>query len=477
MPKVTLNQRSLDYEAPARLSELLSQLGAPVEQPCGGRGSCGKCRVRLDGREVLACQTTVDGDVTVELPAKTHCQIQVGGELPAFRLDPWAEGQGVAIDIGTTTMAAYLYELKSGAQLAQASSPNPQSAFGADVITRMQKAEEGQADALKLAIVDGVKALISALCVPDRIGSLVLTGNTAMLYLLTGQDPAPILRAPFLLSRPFGEYMDPAAFGLPGMAKVYLPACVSAYVGADIGCAMLAAGLFAAGRVYGGKPVLLIDIGTNGEIVLCANGRLLACSTAAGPAFEGAGICQGMAARDGAVAHVSTDGRCEVIGGGSATGICGSGIVDAMAYMAALGVIDETGLLNDDPWTLPGTSVSITQADVRAVQLAKAAICAGMLTLLDHARVDPADVERLLIAGGFGSYIDPKSAERIGLIPEGFAGVARAIGNASGMGASMALLSSACLDDTKKASAQCETVELASNPVFMEHYVERMMFP
>jgi len=295
------------------------------------------------------------------------------------------------------------------------------------------------------------------------------------------------------MDRRFGCWADPRPLGLPADARVYLPACIGAYLGADITTALVASGLFAAGRVYAGPPVLLADIGTNGEIVLCANGKLYACATAAGPAFEGAGISQGMTARDGAIAHVANNVQwkmengkwkndayecaVEVIGGGPATGICGSGIVDALASMLDTGALDETGALTEGgPYRIPGAGVEITQADVRAVQLAKAAIQAGMLTLIHEAGLVPGQVEALLIAGGFGSCIAPASAERIGLIPPDFAAKARAIGNAAGMGASMALLSATALKDTETASSAIQIVELANNPVFMNAYIECMTF-
>ncbi len=497
------------FEAPLLLSELLERVGAHLAKPCGGRGTCGKCRVRAEGAlepfnasgSYLACQTRATGDVTITLPSAAGERVITQGDLPPITLAPWGERRGVAIDIGTTTVAAYLYDLCSGERLGCASAANPQGAFGADVITRMDKAEAGQGEALREAITGCVRGLIGTLCAEAPADCAVITGNTAMLYLLCGHLPSAIMRVPFTMDQRFGRWIDPLPFGLPARAKVYLPDCISAYLGADITTALLASGLYADGRIAECPPTLLADIGTNGEIVLCAHGKLYACATAAGPAFEGAGISQGMTARDGAIAHLTQGGTdtsadisadisagissgissgisMEVIGGGEASGICGSGIVDALALMLDRGALDETGALEeDDAYRIPGTQVEISQADVRAIQLAKAAIHAGMLTLIHEARLKPSQVERLLIAGGFGSCIDPASAERIGLIPEGFAGKARAIGNAAGMGASMALLSAASLEDTRGAAACCQIVELATNPCFMNAYVECMMFP
>ena len=244
----------------------------------------------------------------------------------------------------------------------------------------------------------------------------------------------------------------------------------------------------------GHEPELLVDIGTNGEMALAAGGKMLCCSTAAGPAFEGAGIYQGMNAKEGAVSRVFLENgkiRCSVIGGVEAKGICGSGIVDAVAVMVKAGILDETGIINEEDhafegditeveeqpaFRLPGTQVVITQKDIRAVQLAKSAVCSGMLTLIEEAGMQPKDVKRLTIAGGFGAFIDVQSAQTIGLIPPGFAAKAVAVGNAAGTGASMVLLSEEVRRSSEKLAKRAETVELSSSPRFMDYYVENMLF-
>ena len=242
------------------------------------------------------------------------------------------------------------------------------------------------------------------------------------------------------------------------------------------------------------EPVLLADIGTNGELALVSGGRLVCCSTAAGPAFEGAGIYMGMAAADGAIAHVrAVNGALtyETIGGGIPSGICGSGIIDAVAALLALGYVDETGAIDDLvlPEALcaeadgvlavrfPGSEVVITQKDIRAVQLAKSAICAGIETLLASAGLRADQVGRLLIAGGFGSVLDVSSAEAIGLIPPGFTGRTEAVGNAAGMGALMQLLSQEKIAEAEQLARAAETIELSQDPVFRDAYIENMLFP
>lgn len=506
-------------QTPQLLSELFFVNKTPVAMPCGGRGRCMKCRVRVHGDvspmgdaertalsqdEIdtgvrLACLTTLTGDAEVTLLARLQEKIVTAGALPSFPLQPLGSGLGVAVDIGTTTLAAYLYDQSKGRLLATASAVNPQGTYGADVISRLEKAHGGQAAALAGAIRIGLNGLIGRLCEAsgsqrEEIDAVVLTGNTAMEYLLTGQKPDSLIKMPFHEDRNFGEYISPADLDLdlPGCEAVYVTRCISAYVGGDITMSSMAAELFRRTREEG--PCLLCDIGTNGEMVLLSGGKLWCCSTAAGPTFEGAGISMGMTARQGAVSRVAyTDGKfsCEVIGGGKAVGICGSGIIDAVAAMLDAGVIDETGRLCDEDhnylqficekdgrtaFRLPGTEVIVTQADVRAVQLAKAAICAGMLTLLHTAGLDGQCIP-LKIAGGFGSFIGVRAAERVGLIPAGYAAMATAIGNAAGAGACMTLLSREMLEASEMLSRSIDTVELATDKYFIQTYTNSMLFP
>lgn len=513
--------RTVGFEAPKRLSELMSQNGIPVDMPCGGRKQCLKCKIKITGdilpmdnheasllteREIagnirFACMTMVVGDAQLQLfkPAYEKIRILTEGNIPDFALSPWGEKYGIAADIGTTTVAMYLYRLSDGILLKSLSDVNPQVLFGADVVSRIEKSMSGYGSQLARAIRGRLSELAAELCAISKIkaedvDSIVLTGNTAMLYLLCGLNPQSIAAAPFEPEYRFGKFIPAGELDLPFDAVVYLPRCISAYVGADITTAILAAGFFRDGRVTEGKPRLLADIGTNGEIVLAANGRLLCCSTAAGPAFEGAGIAFGMSAKDGAISRVMLeDGAmtCTVLGGGEARGICGSGLLDATACMVESRVLDETGIISDEghdflkyvtkhdgqaAFRLPGTEVLLTQKDIRAVQLAKSAVRAGMLTLIEEAGLEPEDISELLIAGGFGSNINAYSAQRIGLIPDGFAARARTIGNAAGAGAAMVLMSDIIRKESETLCKYAQTVELSSNPVFFEYFISGMLF-
>jgi uncharacterized 2Fe-2S/4Fe-4S cluster protein (DUF4445 family) len=252
---------------------------------------------------------------------------------------------------------------------------------------------------------------------------------------------------------------------------VYLPPCISAFVGADTVCALLAT------ELTKGETALLADIGTNGEMALWHGGRLSVCSTAAGPAFEGVGISQGMRGEEGAVDRVcSVNGRmhAHVIGEGAPRGICGSGLVDAAATMLDLEILDESGYLEDACPIAEG--VSVTPEDVRALQLAKSAIAAGLLTLLWEAGLSKEGALPLFIAGGFGTYLDRRNAERIGLLPRGLARNAVAVGNAALAGASLLLLDREAEAEALSLARRAHTVELATHPVFSEKFMEAMTF-
>lgn len=514
-------EKRLAFAAPKRLSDILAQNGLPVDMPCGGKQRCLKCKVVATGdlspmsrrestllsedekaRSVrYACMTEALGDAQICLLADdVPGQILTKGHLPAFALEPWGKQYGVAIDIGTTTVAAYLYDLAGGSLLKTLADKNPQSVFGADVISRLEKATGGEGKALADSIRRCVTQLLdglsrSANLSVEAVDSLVLTGNTAMLYLLCGLDPQALAKAPFVPDCKFGAFWPGHALDLPAHLKIYLPRCISAFVGADITTALLAAEFIRQGDISADRPRLLVDIGTNGEMALAAAGRLWCCSTAAGPAFEGAGIYQGMPAQAGAVCQVRLeDSRIvsTVLGGKKAAGICGSGLLDAVFVMLKAGIIDETGVLrteghsfaghireiNGQPaFCLPGTPVVITQQDIRAVQLAKSAIYAGMMTLMQTAGYGCQDIGELVIAGGFGSNLDVRSAEGIGMIPPGFAKKAYAIGNAAGSGAAMILLSDTIREQSEEIDRLAATVELSTNAYFIDTYIMGMYFP
>ena len=477
--------------------------------PCGRRGSCGKCRIQtlagewlpptgderrlLSSEELaqgirLACQARGTGLCEVKVLFQTdemHIQ-SAHGQLtsPLRKLRRDMDGKyGFTADLGTTTVVAQVWR-GDGCLLGEGAMPNPQGAFGADVISRIESALGGRGQELQDLAAGCLDELIKEACRQAGIspGSLeegVIVGNTAMLTLLAGEDPQGLAVFPFEPGDYFGEWYGAQELGLGAAgARIHLPRCIAGYVGADAVSAALAADLDRPGPVR-----LLGDIGTNGEMFLSLGGKLLCCSTAAGPAFEGGGISCGMPGIGGAISKVFLQEgqlKWETLGG-TPRGVCGSGLLDAAAAFQALGLLDESGLLVKDGEPQPAmeigdSKISLTQKDIRSLQLAKSAIRAGMETLLSRAGVLPEQVETLYLAGGFGSCLNPKSAGAIGLIPPRLAPRAEGLGNAALLGAAAILLREEGRRRALAISKEAVHLELSQDPDFMERYVEHMMF-
>ena len=478
-------QTTISFAPGTCLSEALRAGGIELASPCGGRGLCGKCAVTLRGEisppdtmeqrvgTRLACRAVLWGDAEVTLPREKALEgIELGEDAMLPSLDPMAGPYGAAVDIGTTTLALHLYDLKSGACLARCGTRNPQTAVAADVMGRIGAAMAGELDRLHTLVNDAVEALLARACADagiesDRVGSLVVTGNTAMLYLFTGRDPSSLAKAPFAADHLFGETL------CWNGRQVHLPRCMHAFVGADATCAVLSGGM-----CDGNGVSLLSDVGTNGELALWKDGELLVTSTAAGPAFEGMGISCGCGSETGAIDRVFIqDGavRVHTIGDGPATGVCGSGLIDAVAAALAVGAVDETGAMEGDAFPL-AEGVSLLPRDIRSVQLAKAAVAAGIDTLLEAAGIGTADVGSFLIAGGFGSHLDVKSAAAMGLFPEALAARAQVLGNGALTGAARMLLDRRQQERGVDLTRLARHVDLGGDPKFNEHFIDRMLF-
>lgn len=493
--KVLVNGRRVEILKGAKLSQALKKAGG-LKMPCAGNGICGKCRVTAKGqlsppdeteRELLteaerkqnirlACRAKALGDCSIFFPRE---EIRQGKETLQEKTEagkPLFTKLGAAIDIGTTTMAAALYG--EDGLLARTGCDNPQAVFGADVISRIEKSMAGEGAALAEAVRTGIAALLETLSQKsgrkaEEIDTLVICGNTAMLYLLTEKDPKPLSCAPFQADWLAGEWQTGRQLKLPcAHAKVYLPPCISAFVGADITMAMLQA-------VRDGEKDnrMLADIGTNGEIVLWKKEAILCCSTAAGPAFEGAGLKMGMPGIEGAVSHVTAEKnglRAEVIGDRAPAGICGSGVIDAVRCLLQTGQMDETGYLEEE--AVIAGEVRLFQADIRKVQLAKSAICAGILSMLHRADMALTELEELLVAGGFGSFIRLENAVAIGLLPPIETEKITVCGNAALAGAVMVLLDAALCGRAGELADRAQTVNLAADEYFKNCYMEGMLF-
>ena len=476
-----------------------------VSAPCGGQGTCGKCTVYLVEQEgetpVLACRTEARDGMTVRIPAQEPLAVALAGTVQAeFSPDGGLAGCGIACDIGSTTVVCQLVELSTGKQIAVLGQGNAQRSFGGDVISRIKAAMDGRLPALTDAIRGQLADMILLLCreaqvEPGQISRMAVAANTTMCHLLDGLDPAGLGAAPFTPVSRFGDCRPAGALGLPFDGEVYLAPAVSGYVGGDI-----TADLLAVGADEAEAPILLIDVGTNGEMALGYGDHFVCCSTAAGPAFEGAQLSCGMTAAPGAVSAVEWSGgqlTCTTIGGGGAVGLCGSGLLDAVAVMLSLGAVDETGrVLDPEEDEIPADAapylfltedgepafrfspqVYVTQADVRKLQLGKGAIAAGVRVLLDEYGVDESQVSRLLLAGGFGSRLRPESAARIGLIPQSLLPVTAAIGNAAAEGARLTLCAGQARSRILTLRDRMEYRELSGMAAFNAAYLDAMMFP
>lgn len=463
--------------------EALARAGIAVSAPCGGLGRCRKCAVRatgelacedgarLDGQTVLACRTRLAGDARVRV-SESKAEILKTGVSAGEETDGEA-GLGVSVDVGTTTLAAYLVERSTGRVLASDARLNPQRPHGADVISRLSFAIESEENAALLqreilaAIDEMTRSMLErAGRAGEEIRCRALVGNTVMMHLLGGYPARPLAFAPF----------TPAYTALHekelGGVRTILGGCISGYVGADTLAAALACGLDERD-----ENAMLIDIGTNGEIMLKKDGRCFACSCAAGPAFEGAHIACGTGAVAGAIDHARVENGEIVyttIGGGEATGICGSGLIDLTAALLERGDITPMGRMAGD--VRLSERVYLARSDIREVQLAKAAIASGIRILAEQAGAALADIEKVYLAGGFGNFIGLDSACRIGLLPAALRAKIVPVGNAAGSGSVRLLVSEQARRRAEALRQATRCVELAATPDFNDVYTDELLF-
>ncbi len=486
MSRITVHMDNHKYEysftSGCDLLSFLRSNGYSVSAPCGGNGKCGKCRVMLrrGGRseEVIACKTVLNEDCEVFLVSDSS-DISWNKVSSAVRAEGQERGLGAAIDLGTTTVAVSLYELESGRALGSLSRWNAQKSFGADVISRIGHCMDGGLPELCQLIREQIYDMMVELCrSADRpvsdIKTGFLAGNTVMEHIFAGISPDSIASAPYLPSSYFDSGEMIGLHGIP----IHLSPCIAGYVGGDI-----TAGILASGLHLSDEKVLFIDVGTNGEIVLGDKDGCFCCAVASGPAFEGAGISCGMPAGDGAISSFEIDGdelSYQVIGGGKPRGICGSGLLDLAACLLDTGYIDDGGCLEDDD----GESVFyitedvyIDRNDIRQLQLAKAAVSAGITRLTEMAGIELEDIGSVYLSGGFGTRLRGESAIRIGLLPAETAGKVKPIGNTSLTGAAMALVSRDERSRLTGIKQKCRYLELSSDARFNTLFVDAMSFP
>lgn len=587
------------------LLEAAGRAGIVLQTPCGGRGTCGKCRIRIrkgecppsetssrvlsadqvQNGERLACQTYVKSPLVVEIPPesrfdaseqiltahtdqttalkpvirKRHFHLEaptsedaasdvarfkraVGNVVIPFHLlrklagflrshdwqgtavvadtrllgleagDTSQQAYGVAIDLGTTTVVGTLFDLATGSEKAVSSTMNPQVGFGDDVISRISQVREnhGALGEMQQASVKAINAVLHELIEQADINSrhiyeVVIAGNSSMQQLLCGLDPSALGELPFVQTFDGALTVQAEALGLAVNPKgeVFVFPQIGGFVGGDTVAGMLAASLEKAQ-----KPTLLVDIGTNGEIVLAHDGKYQATSTAAGPAFEGARIVQGMRATTGAIEKVvlEDDVILNVIGNTRPVGLCGTALIDAVAELLRKGIIDGTGRIlprDEAPRGLPdgllsrliskdgqtdfmlvpaeeaasGEAIYLWQKDVRELQLATGAIRAGINILLRRTGLCPDDLGSVLLAGAFGNFIRRNNARRIGLLPQIPCDRIHFIGNAASLGARLALLSAEERESAERLRGATEHVDLSLDSEFQMEFGMAMMFP
>jgi len=546
--------RTIEVKNGVTLLEAAIAAGVIVDAPCGGAGVCGKCKVLLAPESrpavktdhellpsaeiaqgyVLACHTLVLGNVKVSIPEKNDGRMKIlhagksidlplqpvitktyhaaidrtvvknhaGKVIASESGDTTAYNAALAVDIGTTTLVVSLIDLQTGKELASKSALNPQALRAGDVLSRIKigSSPDGLAQLYGelAAEIDRLTGELSLATGINRrfIYEIVYAGNTCMLHLAANVNPHSLGHLPFAstLNTPEQRPAQQLGLNISPEGTILLPPVVSGFVGADITAGMLATGL----KELPGAT-LFIDIGTNGEMVLNRDGKMLATSTAAGPAFEGMNISCGMRALPGAVEFfkIGTDGHIVIrtIADEPAVGLCGSGLIDVVAELIGTGAIDGNGKLlrqaaataspaaehltevDGKPAFKVSDSVYLLQKDVRQVQLAKAAVRVGIDLLLREAGLRAEQLDRVLVAGSFGFHLRTESLIRLGLLPKEFADKVEFVGNTALSGARLLLTHAPSRDVLAQTAAATTTVNLAETADFQKVFVNAMAFP
>ena len=515
------DDRQITIHKGATLFEAAGQAGIILNTACGGKGTCEKCEAILEpgGEKVLACQFRIEKDLTVTIPVssrffeqkilaegiETEAGIQPDIYEKYLEIQPKEQILGVAVDIGTTTVVARLINMQDGRCLATEAALNPQTRYGDDVVSRIAYADtDDKLAELQKAIADCVNELIGRLCKKasvdnKQIFEVCAVGNTTMNHIFLNLPVKQLGQAPYKAYSLDAKDtpVDELDLQINSAGNIHTVENIAGFVGSDTTAVALATGTDSAEKMS-----LVVDIGTNGELVLGTAEKLYAASCAAGPALEGARISCGSRAVEGAIEAVvvnEDDIVLDVIGSSPAHSICGSGLIDAVAVLLNLGIVDATGrfvetaslesklspalfsrIIEQDgqpAFVLDDSQkVILTQADIRQVQLAKAAIRAGIILLERKLGIADSDIEQIFLAGAFGNYIRAESALRLKMLPDVPTERIRFVGNAASSGAQMILLSRQCRDKAKQLARKIEYVEIAHQPGFQDVFANCMAF-
>lgn len=490
----------------------LMQQGMTISTDCGGRGTCGKCRIQLQSGWInispedrkqftdekleqgwrLACTAYPDESCTIHLtPEEAEYEVITQHMEPVTGSVNQAHGEyAIAVDIGTTTIAISLIDTASRRTLRTVSFLNSQRSYGADVISRIQAANSGKKqllrDSIRADLQRGIEQVVSEAGIEQsRIMKIAIACNTTMGHILLGYSCETLGRYPYspvnidVVELPYEAVFNNSFLAVP---VIILPG-VSAFVGGDITAGMLACDFDRTEELC-----LMIDLGTNGEMVIGNKDRILVCSTAVGPAFEGGSISSGVGSIAGAICGIRIENdkpEYRTIGDKAPVGICGTGVIELTSELLTSGLMDETGLLSTQYFEAgyrlakdeAGNDILFTQKDVRQVQLAKAAIRAGVETLLMHYPATYEDISSVYLAGGFGYGINPEKAVRIGLLPEEFLGKIKVAGNSSLGGAIQYLTDPPASERVKGIISVAGEIQLSNDTNFNDLYIRNMNFP
>ena len=462
MHKVRLNNRIIEVADGTILSDILIKSGNNLPHPCGGKGICKKCQVWVNGKSELSCQYKIRSDIDVVLPEISEIHSESGAEQSGEITDNCF----FCLDIGTTTLALALVSLDEKKIIKVKTATNPQRAFGGDVITRIECCNKNGVEALQKCLIDTINRLMSEY-EADKAEKMYVSGNTTMLHIFFGVDPSSMGVAPYTPTFLESKEVQGKELGLRNIKSIASLPCISAFVGAD-----LVAGISYADLPEENKYNLLIDLGTNAEIVLYNQNNLFCTSAAAGPCFEGGNIECGMSATDGAIYSFSDNSEYKTINNKKPQGICGTGLIDIISALRKNGDIDETGYMEKGEFFIT-ESVKLTQNDIRQFQLAKSAVYSALQAVLEEKSIYFTDIENTFISGGFSAKINTANATKLGLLPKELNDKITVLNNSSLLGT----VKYACEgNDLSTHTQNAEYIDLSTNPRFMDLFIENMEF-
>ncbi len=446
-----------------KLSSVLMKNGFSAEHPCGGKGVCKKCTVLVDGKTQLSCRYIINSDITVVLP----CKEEILSFQGASQTEKVTENVCFALDVGTTTLALALVSLDENRIIRAITKSNPQRAFGADVLSRIEYCRKNGVKQLHETIIAQTNRMISELLDEYDVTAekLYVSGNTTMLHLFFGEDCVSLGISPYTPVFLESRRVKASELSIKNVGEIISLPNISSFVGADI-----VAGLNFVGMPHTEKYNILIDLGTNAEVVLFSHQNILCTAAAAGPCFEGANISCGMSASDGAIYSYSS-GKTETVGNVSPKGICATGLVDIIAELIRDETIDETGYMDCEKFKI-AENVFISREDIRQFQLAKSAVYSALISLMKTGQITFHDIEKVYIAGGFSEKLSISNAIATGLLPLELQSKYVTLNNTSLLGT----VKFACENNDLSFVNNAEYVDLAENAMFSELFIDNMMF-